>query len=431
MCRRTLWAAAAAGVVAVLASTRGEAEEASLCVSRVTRASAVRCALNASLVVRHEREGGAVLTARKNAASPLLPSNPVVAFSAGRTTSFAAGSGTEPGALAWDASVAQEVEIGGQRGTRRAAIDAQLTGNGYRILQAQRDVAASAWLAYFEVLAAKEDTELSARLLAIGQAMATAARAKADAGLIAPIDGDVADAAAVTLTQAKLAADRRLALATFSLASLLGLGVPLASWSVEGDLAPVSTMESVMAPPRADFVNALPAIQMAEAERRAASLRADVYRRARIPNPTVSIFAQNYERAFGAGLSVPIPLPDPLGRTYSGEIAESEALARQAATRAEQLRRDAQLDLATAAETYRSRKQEAAAFTPERVRRAEESLKNIADEIQAGRLAVRDAVVAEQTLVGLLKQNLEARRAVCVASVALARAAGFPLEGGP
>lgn len=427
MRRGALWAAAAATCAAMMtASARGQAEEAPPCTSKVTRAIVVPCALGASLAVRHEREGRNVLVARRSAASPLLPSNPVLAFSAGHATA----SGTSPDALAWDASVSQELEIGGQRGTRRAAVDAELAGREHLIAQAQRDVAASAWLAYFEVLAAKEDTELSARVLVIGQAMATVARAKSEAGLIAPIDGDVAEAATVTLTQAKLAANRRLASARLNLASLLGLGVPPESWTIEGDLAPVPGTESLAALPGAESVSALPAIQAAEAERRGAFLRADMYRRARIPNPTVSIFAQNYERAFGAGLSVPIPLPDPLGRNYSGEIAESEALAQQAATRAEQLRRDARRDLATAAESYRSRREEVLAFSTERVRRAEESLKNIAEEIQAGRLAVRDAVVARQTLVGLLKDYLEARHAACVASVALARAAGLPLEGG-
>lgn len=425
MSPRIRWVAAAGCAAMILASSRGHAEEGPPCASKVTRATLVSCALGASLVVRAERQGRTLLEARKSAASPLLPSNPVVSFSAGRTTSSTGTAGTESGGVAWDASLSQELEIGGQRGTRRAAVDAEMSGQQHRIAEAERDVAASAWRGYFDLLAAKESAELSARLLSIGQAMAAVAAAKAEAGLSAPIDADVADATAVSLAQAKFAAERRLASARLNLAGLLGVGTPPASWSVDGDLAPLAGVDSFA--PRGS-VDTLPTIQAAEADRRAALLRADVFRRAGIPNPTVSVFTQNYERSFGAGLSVPIPLPSPIGRTYSGEVAESEALAEQAATRAEQLRRDVALDLASAVLNYDARKQEAFAFGAARVARAEDSLKNIADQIQAGRLAVRDAIVAEQTLVGLLRDDLEARHALCVASVELARAAGLALD---
>jgi outer membrane protein TolC len=43
---------------------------------------------------------------------------------------------------------------------------------------------------------------------------------------------------------------------------------------------------------------------------------------------------------------------------------------------------------------------------------------------------VRDALVAQQALVELLQADVAARRAWCLASVDLARAAGVTLEGG-
>ena len=69
-------------------------------------------------------------------------------------------------------------------------------------------------------------------------------------------------------------------------------------------------------------------------------------------------------------------------------------------------------------------------MTPERRRRAEDRLEELQAEIEAGRLGVREVLVAQQTLIELLQTDLAERRALCLASVELARALGVPLEGG-
>jgi cobalt-zinc-cadmium efflux system outer membrane protein len=169
-----------------------------------------------------------------------------------------------------------------------------------------------------------------------------------------------------------------------------------------------------------------------DAERRAFELRAAAFRRTRIPNPTLSLFAQNdgfNEHVFGAGLSLPIPLPGNVGRTYLGEIAEAEALAQKAAIDRERLARAIRLEILTALSTFNSRAAEVQAFTSERVTRAHETLRSLGEEVEAGRLSVRDALVAQQALVELLQADVAARRAWCLASVDLARAAGVTLEG--
>ena len=69
------------------------------------------------------------------------------------------------------------------------------------------------------------------------------------------------------------------------------------------------------------------------------------------------------------------------------------------------------------------------AFTAERTERASTSLRSLGEEVESGRLGVRDAVVAQHALIELLQADVAARRAWCLASVELARAAGVPLEG--
>jgi len=423
--KRIAMKAAAALAVSLLAFP-AVAEEAVLCLSRVTRTNVVRCALTASLVVKAQRHELDAAEGRKRATSPLLPSNPVITVSVARRRAAAGVDATN-----WYATLAQEIEIGGQRGARRDAATALEVAQSKRVVASTREVAAAAWLTYFEVVAAREEDELAGRLAAAARAVSIVARARAENGLIAPVDADVAEASAIRVFREKLAAGQRLASATVSLMSLIGLdpmGNPI---TIDGELAPLPGVETAakvlgpLAPADRSEVQAL------EAQRRAEELRASAWRRTRVPNPTLSVFAQNdglNERVLGLGISFPIPLPGNVGRSYIGEVAEAEARARRAAAERDLQRREVRLEIAVAARAFEFRRDDVAVFTPALLKRTEESLRALAQEVEAGRLGIRDAVLAQQALVQLLQGNVEARRWWCLASVDLARAIGMPLD---
>lgn len=398
------------------------------CASRVTRDNLVACALRTSLVVEAERHELRAAEGRTLAVSPLLPANPVVSVSAGRRS--VAG---RAGVYNWNASLSQELAIAGQRGLRRDSARAEVEAQTQRVIVSRRDVAAAAWVAFFEALAAREQQRLASGLLAASKAVSVVARAKADQGLIAAVDADVAEAASVRVLHAKLAADREVATALATLATLLGRD-PLASdLEVAGELVPLAGLERVTADAAHPAAVDRPELRTLEAERKAMELRASAFRRSRVPNPTISAFAQNdgfNERVFGLGLSLPIPIPGNVGRTYDGEIAEAEALGRRAAAEREQARREIRASVAIAAFAFETRRLEVEAFSTELRANAEASLNALGQEVATGRLTVRDAVIAQQALIELLQSYVAARRAWCLASVDLARAAGMPLEGG-
>jgi cobalt-zinc-cadmium efflux system outer membrane protein len=418
-------AAAIAAAVTCLGSWAA-AQEAP-CSSRITRGTVVPCALKASLAVRAERDELDAARGRHVAVSPLLPSNPTLSLSGGRRS--------EPGRQAtnWQASLAQELEIGGQRGLRRDSAQAEVDAQQKRVLVSQRDVAAAALAAFYEALAAREEQELASRLTVTAKAVSVVAHARADQGLIAPVDADVADATAVRIARSKLAADRQLGAAVATLATLLGRDPGAGHIDVEGELAPLSDMEGTARSAVALDSSARPEIRALEAERRAMDLRASVFRRSRVPNPTISAFVENdgfNERVLGLGLSFPIPIPGNVGRTYVGEVVEAEALARRAATERERALREIRLAMTTAAQAFASRQLEVEAFSPELLANAETSLRALGQEVGSGRLTVREAVVAQQALIELLQGYVAARRDWCLASVDLSRAAGVPLERG-
>jgi len=394
------------------------------CSAHVDRTNLIPCALDASLAVRAEETGLSATEARRTTASVILPSNPVLALSGSRR-SLENGAQT---ALNWSAELSQELEIAGQRSARKRTADAEHAAQTRRVLLSKRDTAAAAWTAYFEAIAAKREQELANTLLQASQRMSAVARGKAEQGLLASVDADVVEAASLRVLQAKLNASRKWAVATAALSALLGRDASRPITTVNGELSPLVGADEASAS-NADR----PELQLLADEQQVLDARAQTLRRGRVPNPTLSVFAQNdgfNERVYGLGLAIPIPLPSPVGRTNAGEITELEALGRRVQVERTRLERKLGLEVATAAAELRAHRDTLAALTPPMLERAERSLVDLSDAVNTGRLSVRDALIAQQALLELLQTNLSERLELCLASVRLARALGRPLEAG-
>ena len=418
-----IWAVARAAAAVLLGSLMAHAQG-TQCSTAIGRDNLVQCALRSSLAAEAQTHAVEASRARETAVSPLLPSNPVLSATLGRRSI--------PGgerATNWYASLSQELEVAGQRGARKRAARAEVTAQVSWLRFSQREVAVEAWALYFEALSAREEVALTTRLSAAAQQLSNVISAKAEQGLLPAIDADVTDALLARALQTRFAAERHERDAASGLASLLGGDPTVAALTVTGELTPLDVdrlaSETFMAS------NERPEVVAAEAERQALQLRAEAYRRSRVPNPTLSVFVEEdgfNERVFGAGVSLPIPLPGNLGRTYRGEIAESEALAKKVGAERELVRRNVRLEVVSALQAYESRQREVAVLTPKKAQRAGQTLDDLRTQVEAGRLPVRDAIVAQQSLVEFLEGELSARLALCLASVALARAVGFPLE---
>lgn len=411
-------------------STPGRGEEAASCAT-ITRANVTRCAVGASLGAKSEQLTLRSFEGRQRAAGVFLPSNPTLIVTGGQSI--------EPTVTAdqrealWGATLSQEIEIGGQRGKRVDVIAAEQRAQSGRLELARRAAAADALLLYFDALAATEETRLADRLARLAAALTTVARARAQAGLAGDAEAQLAQASAARLLQAQLASQNRLATATASLASAVGLDPSTATLRVEGDLAPIDVPGAGASAFVATAIERRAEIASALAEAEAQNSKVALYRRLRIPNPTVSVFVRNdwiNERQVGIGLAIPIPIPAPVGRTYAGEIAEASALAARAENEAERLRRLVRLEIVQAVQILATRQRQAGLFQSQQARQTEETLRNIADEIEARRLPIRDALLTQQSLIDYLFAYVEARRQLCFASVELARAAGLSLERG-
>lgn len=394
----------------------------------VSRSNVVTCAVGASAAVVAEREGVGAASGRRVAAAPWFPSSPSISLSAARRTGDDA-----PPALKLYATLAQEIEIAGQRSSRRRAADADVSARTNDVLAVRRHVAGVAYVAYFDALAARDALAVARRLEATGTQVARVTRARADAGATSAVDAEVTEAASLRLVRNRIDADRAERVSLATLAAVLGRDPSREAVTATGDLDPLPGSDAVAAAATSAAARDRPEVKALRDEQRAHASRAEAFRRSRIPTVTVQVFGENdgtRETIIGAGIALPLPLPQPLGHTYVGEAAESDSLARQTGARAEQAARDFSGDLAVALATYEAARAQVALFTPERVTRTERVIADMAAEIEAGRLAVRDAVVAQQQLMDLLRGQIEARRALSIASVDLAVAAGVPIESG-
>jgi cobalt-zinc-cadmium efflux system outer membrane protein len=330
--------------------------------------------------------------------------------------------------LNWSASLGVELEIAGQRGARRSAALAERDAQKSAVGAVERATADEALRLYFEVLAARDEQRVLLQMEAAATRVWQAAQAAAERGSAAGIEADVADAARVATQQHRLEATREERAATASLASLLGHSAT-ATLDISGSLEPLERAARVpreLTPPDSPETLAL------AAEQRASTARASAFRRSRVPNPTVSLFAQRDgfdENVLGVGLAFRLPLPQPIGRTNAGEIAENEALAERARLLAERERRGSRAALARALLAYDAALELSRAFSPERVAHAEQTLANLAAEVQAGRVPIRDAIVFQAPLLELQLGAIASKKALCLASLEVVRAAGLPLTG--
>jgi len=176
-----------------------------------------------------------------------------------------------------------------------------------------------------------------------------------------------------------------------------------------------------------------PELAEASALFRASQHATSALRRGRIPNLTFSLYAQRDgfdERVLGGGVSLPVPLPYPLGRTLSGELAENEARTRQTAAVRDEVARRTRLEVVAAERSYEAARATLALYSEARLVCAQHSLDSIASELAAGRVAIGSVLLAQQTLIEFLRAYVDAKLTVCLASVELVRAAGLSLEEG-
>jgi cobalt-zinc-cadmium efflux system outer membrane protein len=426
--KRTLIAATlvVATAWAPASSAQGSSERTTECARPPDADTVVRCALAASPEVRESRERLAAVAGRRQTASVWLPSNPTVS---GNLASRRRPPPETASVLNWGVVLSQELEIAGQRGARVEAVDAEAAAQARRVGVAEQDVAAGALSAYHEAMAAQEGLQFATDLAQSAQALATFAEERAKEALLAGVEADVARAEATRIGLARLEAQRRLSGGLATLAALLDvkaadLRLPRSSAASLAP-APDASWEQQALKLRGEVV-------AAEMERKVLERRLDVIRRERIPNITLSAFAERGEindRILGVGLSVPLPLPAPVGRTRAGDIAETLAQIQAAESSAELVRRRVRVEVAHAVAALAAREGASGLFAGDLLTRARADLKSLREAIASRQLPLREGLQWQRSLIELLQADIQARLDRSLALVDLRRVVGLPMIG--
>lgn len=394
----------------------------------------VRYALGQSPEIQIARAEVSALDGRRTTARTVLPSNPVLSFTAAGRRPAAAESAVDRTFFNWYVTLSQEVEIGGQRGARIAVADAGVEAAARRLVVARQEVAAVALSAYFEVVATGEAVRLAEEVDRVAMTLSDLAEARLREALTSPVDADLARAEAVRIHLLRFEVERRHASALVLLAVLLGRDAT-SPIEVVGTLDPTALApgESLAEAPLVEKALALRGeVGAAQMEHTVAERRVVLLRRQRVPNPTFSVFAQRDgldESVFGGGVSLPIPLPSPIGQTRAGEIAEAAARVEQERYTVERVRRQVRSEVARAWADQLARAAAIHAIPPDFIQRVRTDLGALADGITSRQLSVREALVAQRALLEALQAALDARLGFARAWVELRRAAGLPLPG--
>jgi cobalt-zinc-cadmium efflux system outer membrane protein len=283
----------------------------------VTLADALARAEAASPLVRRARAEREVVAARDVGASAILPSNPLV--------SGAAGPYREPGLSSVELLLhaEQTVEIGGQRGARRAVVGRAVQAAAWREQVARVETRARVRAAYVAAQLARAQQEAAAARESLMATLLDAVRARVAGGASSDVDLELARLERGVAARARAAAALAEADLLARLRALIG--------AVPGEPMAVDPHLPVPSPRQGGLRDLLARAERQRAELEAlrssgAELDAEIarLRREAIPSPTLFV---DFERDrpgqmfLGGGISIPIPV----WRRHQGEVAVARA----------------------------------------------------------------------------------------------------------
>ena len=425
--KRVLPAAAFAAALACAPIVDADAandtlEPSTTCTEPLTPKKVVQCALGTSPEVASAHAQLAAVLGRRLTAGTWLPTNPVV------SATLSLRQRPEPDnvqSLNWSLSLAQQLEVAGQRGLRLRAVDAEVSAQIRRVGVAEQDTASNVLTAFFNAVAARESLGLAEELFGIAEALSRLVTGRADASVMSGVEADVGRAEAIRLALIRFEAERNLSQAMTDLS--VSLGITPGSLVVPQVLTPPAPVELDEAKALAEALRLRGDLAAADMERLVLESRLALVRRERIPNPTVSLFAERGEindRIVGLGLSFPLPLPAPIGRSRAGDMRDLQGQIRASEGSVELVRRRVQREVANALALRRSKTAALTLFGPALIARARGDLAAIKAGVSMNQLPLRDALLWQRGLIELLQSEIQVRREQALAWVELRRVTG-------
>jgi cobalt-zinc-cadmium efflux system outer membrane protein len=328
-----------------------------------------------------------------------LRPNPEISFEVENIAGSGAFSGLS--ATEYTVAVGQRIELGGKRGARVEAANAQAQLADLRADLAGAELGFLVRNRYVAAAAAAARVDLAHDVVERSEELARIAGVLVEVGREPPLRALRAEAA-LAEARAELQAAEASSLATRTALAAL--------WSDEGAPPLVSSDFPDIAPPTALLVSATGLqLQVARAESRAAEAEIERERSLRIPDPVVSAgvrrFEESNDNAFLVGVSIPLPFSN----RNQGNIAAAEARLRAANAREAVALADFEQAVTRARAQYLAAEARAETLSTTSLPQAEEALRLVRIGYRNGRFplievlsaaeardAIREALIAAQ-----------------------------------
>ena len=314
-----------------------------------------------------------------------------------------AGSGAFSGlsATEYTLAVGQQIELGGKRGARVEAAEAQAQLANLRADLAGAELGFLVRERYVAAAAAASRAKLARDVVERNEELARIAGVLVEVGREPPLRALRAEAALAEARAELQAAE----------ATSLGARTALASlWGEQGTPPLVPGVFPHIEPPATVLVSATGLqLQVARAESTAAAAEIDRERSLRIPDPVVSAGVKRFEESNDSAFLVGVSIPLPFWNRNQGNIAAAEARLRAANAREAVALADFEQDVSRARSQYLAAEARVETLSATSLPQAEEALRLVRIGYRNGRFplievlsaaeardAIREALIAAQ-----------------------------------
>lgn len=399
------------------------------CAGNAKLLTIVECVLTHSPEFRKTRIELTAIKGKKITAAYLFPSNPTIqVMNAYRKQAQSEVTFLNPvaqSAINGEVQASQEFYLAGQRSKKMEVAETEYAAQIKKIASIERDTTAQALAAALFYKNSLEEFKITEFLYQNSQEMAKAVQARADKGLAAAIDADIANAEVSKTARLLNSAIRKRDGAKGNLMVMMGVNFDLALSitdtipDIQLNTKNIQELITLALKQRTEVDSGLLDVQIAQR-------RIELLKRESIPNLTVSAYLQRdgfNENVLGARASMPLRV----WRDNSGEVVESEARKEQAVTNLEINQHTIKYEVIRAITNFNSLKEENKNYSPELIKKVDEDLLSIKKALSTGQMNIRDALIAQNSLVTLKLSYIQTQSDYDLSKIELLRSIGFPL----
>jgi len=375
----------------------------------------------ASGLVRRARAAREVVAARDVGASLLLPANPVVSGSAGPRHE------NDPGGRLAGTSYAfhleQQLEIAGQRGTRRAEVARAVEVARWREALARAEIRARVRAAYVGAQLAEAQIQAARRRVELVERLVDSVQTRVQTGAASSVDLQLARVERGRAVRERLSAELAKASALAELRLLMGVEPerPLEVTAQVGQPAPPAPLQRLLALARAQR-GELKVLASSHDELDAAIVR---LKREAVPSPTLFLDVQRDlpgQLYVGGGVALPLPF----WRRNQGELAVARAERARLDTESDAAEREIEGGVASAYQGLAANVQIVETMERDVLPAAEAAVELTTEGWRAGKFDLFRVIQASREASDARRNQLESLGALWNASIAVDRATGTP-----